>query len=406
MDALLDHVAGRFGSNGEASKDASLVRLNLGAGDLPLDGYVPIDRKTGDEVFPLNYPDESVYVVRASHVLEHLPRAQTIPALRDWARVLKPGGCCKIAVPDFDVIVRMHAAGQRGYEQYLMGGQVDDDDYHRTIWTENKLRMLMRNAGLRRVRRWVSEIKDCAALAVSLNLEGFKPEPVDVQSVQVVMSRARYVLSSTFTCVVNACQKLGMKQQEASGPYWQQGLTNALEHAIADGAEFVLVVDGDTVFDPDDVAELYRLIAGDPTIDAIAPIQMARGMPGPLATIAGDDGKPLANIPAEWFDRDLLKCRSAHFGLTILRSESFAKMPKPWFVGIPAPDGGWGDGRIDADVNFWLKWNDVGNSLYLAPLVCVGHVEEVVLHPSRQLTTIVQDAGEYRREGPPVEALR
>ncbi len=57
-------------------------------------------------------------------------------------------------------------------------------------------------------------------------------------------------------------------------------------------------------------------------------------------------------------------------------------------------------------MQFWLNWRDAGNSVFIAPMVCVGHVEEVVLHPSRQLTTIVQDVGEYRREGVPIEALR
>jgi len=51
------------------------TRLNLGAGDKPLDGYINLDRKTGQECFPLAYDDGSVDVIRASHILEHFPHA-------------------------------------------------------------------------------------------------------------------------------------------------------------------------------------------------------------------------------------------------------------------------------------------------------------------------------------------
>ncbi len=45
------------------------VRLNLGAGDSHLEGFTPIDRKLGSEVYTLAYKDESVDEIYASHVL-------------------------------------------------------------------------------------------------------------------------------------------------------------------------------------------------------------------------------------------------------------------------------------------------------------------------------------------------
>ena len=41
------------------------------AGDVVLEGFTPIDRKLGSEVYPLNYKDGSVDEIYASHVLEH-----------------------------------------------------------------------------------------------------------------------------------------------------------------------------------------------------------------------------------------------------------------------------------------------------------------------------------------------
>jgi hypothetical protein len=389
------------------------LRLNLGGGDGPQpDGYLNVDRKFGGEVFPLDYRDGSVDSIRASHVLEHFSHRQTFAVLQEWFRVLRPGGSIRVAVPDFDWICRQHLGGHRGIEGYLLGGHVDENDRHGAIFTENKLRALMHGAGFRRVRKWTSEIEDCAALPVSLNLEGFKAEPVNLKGgsggIMGVMSVPRYVQSTAMDCIFTAIHSLGVPVKMASGPYWHQVQELLFEMAIGAGAEYILAIDSDTTFTPDDVRELYRLIAASPNVDALAPVQMARGMPGPLATFAGPDenSKPLGQIPTEWFERDMIECRSAHFGLTMVRAASLRKLAKPWFMSVPDPSGSWGPQRTDADVQFWLKWREGGNSVFIAPMVCVGHVEEVVLHPSRQLTTIVQDVGEYRRDGVPVEALR
>lgn len=391
-------------------KPAEILRLNLGAGtDNPIDGYIPVDRKLGSEIFPLSYPDESATTIRASHCLEHLSYSKTLAVLLDWMRVLKPGGNMRIAVPDFDVICRMHLSGQRGVEPYVMGGHTDENDHHHAIFTETKLRMLMRGVGLRRIRRWKSELKtDCAALPVSLNLEGYKPDRVDLKAegVHVIMSMPRYVLSTTFIAVSQMLSTLHLPTQLVSGPYWHQLLTQAIEGAIKNGAKYVLAIDGDTAMYAADVLELYRLIESRPDVDAVAALQMARGLAGPLCTFEDAEGKPVTEVPLEWFEQDLVKCRSAHFGLTLLRCDKFAKLPKPWFQGRPDPDGGWNTGRIDADVAFWLQWNAAGNTLYTAPLVHVGHVEEVVLHCGRDLKTIVQSAGEWRSEGMPIESIR
>lgn len=175
-----------------------LIRLNLGSGSAPLAGYENLDRKTGQEVYPLNYGDSTVDEVRASHILEHFGFREVPAVLREWVRVLKPGGVLKVAVPDFDWIVRqfaraqfpevpdgvnplllvsMHTAeGEQVYptESYLFGGQDDENDFHKIAFNEWKLSALMRAVGLEDIRRWKSEIDDCASLAVSLNLEGTK----------------------------------------------------------------------------------------------------------------------------------------------------------------------------------------------------------------------------------------
>lgn len=103
------------------------MKLNIGSGG-DVEGYVSIDRKQGKEAYPLDYPDDSIEEVRASHILEHFPRGQVERVIREWVRVLKPGGCLKIAVPDFDWILAHRDDPM--WQGYLFGGQSDNNDFH------------------------------------------------------------------------------------------------------------------------------------------------------------------------------------------------------------------------------------------------------------------------------------
>lgn len=176
------------------------LKINLGSGEMPLRGYDNLDRKTGQEVYPLSgYADGSVDELRAAHILEHFGFFEVPLVLREWVRVLKPGGWMRIAVPDFEWIMRqmlhsnlpvvpadtptealvsMHTEDADGVmhpmECYLFGGQQDADDFHKMAFNEWKLSALMRSVGLTNIRRWTSELHDCASFAVSLNLEGRK----------------------------------------------------------------------------------------------------------------------------------------------------------------------------------------------------------------------------------------
>jgi len=55
-----------------------------------------------------------------------------------------------------------------------MGGQSDENDYHKSIWNLDKLRFLLEHIGLTKIQTWQSEIMDCASLPFSLNLQGVK----------------------------------------------------------------------------------------------------------------------------------------------------------------------------------------------------------------------------------------
>ena len=91
---------------------AGLNKLNLGAGDRPLPGWVNLDccRHPGiDEVGDVRdlsaIEDASFDIVRASHLFEHFHVNEMPALLGEWTRVLKPGGTLIVCVPDFRGLV-------------------------------------------------------------------------------------------------------------------------------------------------------------------------------------------------------------------------------------------------------------------------------------------------------------
>ena len=81
------------------------LRLCLGAGTRPLEGYVNCDLYPHagidcafDLMAPWPFKDHSVSEIYASHVLEHLPKYDAF--FREAWRVLEDGGRCRIRVPE------------------------------------------------------------------------------------------------------------------------------------------------------------------------------------------------------------------------------------------------------------------------------------------------------------------
>jgi predicted SAM-dependent methyltransferase len=60
----------------------------------------------------LPYDRNSVAVVYASHVLEHLHRGDTVRFLTHARQLLKPGGVCRVVVPDVHAIVTWYLANR------------------------------------------------------------------------------------------------------------------------------------------------------------------------------------------------------------------------------------------------------------------------------------------------------
>lgn len=387
------------------------IKLDLGAGEISPVGFTPLGRDQGSEIFPLAYDDNSVDVIRASHVLEHFPHGQIADVLKDWVRALKPGGVLRIAVPDFEELAKRYLDGKlmdAPAEYFVMGSQIDGNDFHKSLFDREHLRQRLSVAGLVLLRPWKSEIEDCANYDVSLNIEGTKPA-VSEMKVSASMSVPRLGFMDNFGCCFDALVPLGIKLRRQGGAFWGQALTKCLEMILEkDEPDAILTLDYDTVFTKANVARLIELMMAHPEADAIAALQSSRHLPTALFTVLGDDGKPLAEIPLESMQSDLKRIVTAHFGLTLIRANKLRDLARPWFHSVPDADGGWADEKkIDEDVNFWRKWHLAGNTLFLANRVTIGHAELMVRWPGPDLQAIFQPMREFNETGKaPEEAWR
>ena len=154
------------------------MRLNIGAGGDTEEGWEPWDISHGRDCRDMAaLASGTVDEIRASHVLEHIGLRETLPTLREWRRVLKPGGRLFVAVPDFKKIVGtwMQDEPHPHLEMYLMGGQSDEHDFHKAVFWFEKLAAQMEAAGFDRVGRCgpAGASWNCSHLPVSLNVEGF-----------------------------------------------------------------------------------------------------------------------------------------------------------------------------------------------------------------------------------------
>lgn len=74
------------------------VILNVGAGNKWIRGAIPLDWPQWDaDTMPIPYLDESVRAIHCYHFLEHC--THPIQVLREFQRVLKPGGVVYLCVP-------------------------------------------------------------------------------------------------------------------------------------------------------------------------------------------------------------------------------------------------------------------------------------------------------------------
>lgn len=587
-----------------------MIKLNLGSGDADraLDGYENLDKKNGKDAYPLaGYVEDSVDEIRASHILEHFGRRETLHVMQDWASKLKIGGVLKIAVPDFEVIATKQVKGEDlDFEGFVCGGQLDENDFHKAIFTKKQLTKMFQRLGFKDIQEWKSEIDDCASYPISLNLQGVKtglslyygeisfndeaykpllvewskarrndysqngedgiieaifdsigtqnkwclevgasdgvmfsntrrlveqgwnailiekdpelfdklvkncekypqvhlfneeinatgntldsimskvegcPKEIDLVCIDIdgqdwhiwnqmidftprvvcieycnegddsylipsigetgqagkeeikqlatsklyhncimtkynviaikndikasenavnapvrdsdvtkdlkikaIMSMPRLAFTDNIFAALRAFVPLKIDLEKGTGVFWGQVLTRLIEKQIEMDADYIFVVDYDTYFTKNQVIRLLQLMQENPEADAILPLQMKRECDIPLIGVTSKESRVYTQIPTKELEVELMPITTGHFGLTIFRTPSFAKLKKPWFLPIPDKNGGWDSGRRDEDIHFWHNFNESGLKAFLAPRIGLPHLQLMATLPGK-----------------------
>lgn len=133
------------------------VKLNLGCGHFPRDGYLNVDRRPLPgvdlvaEVDALPFAPGQVQEISSAHLLEHFPQEQLRRQLLPYFHaLLEDGGRLHAVVPDAEAMLARYADGSYPFShlrEVLYGAQDYDGDFHFNLFTPASLTALLEEAG-------------------------------------------------------------------------------------------------------------------------------------------------------------------------------------------------------------------------------------------------------------------
>ena len=183
------------------------LKLNLGCWKRNIPGFVNVDQCNMPHVhYQRNVDNLSVFedgaaeLIYASHVFEYFDRAKGLEVLKEWFRVLAPGGTLRIAVPDFakiSVIYNLYKNVDMALGLLYGKMEVPVEDrmktiYHKTVYDYDSLKGMLESIGFTNIRRYdwrktihkdhddhsqayIPHMDKEEGLLMSLNMEADKP---------------------------------------------------------------------------------------------------------------------------------------------------------------------------------------------------------------------------------------
>lgn len=124
--------------------------IHIDGGDYPHLDWCSIKR--------LPFPDNSMDLIYASHVISYFDREEIIPVLEEWRRVLSPGGTLRLSVSDFPVLCDLYLKGME-LDKILgpLFGRMkiwDQWVYQKTAYDTGSLLTLFDVCGFKDARWW------------------------------------------------------------------------------------------------------------------------------------------------------------------------------------------------------------------------------------------------------------
>lgn len=139
------------------------MKLHLGCGKRHIPGFVHIDAVDYPHIDHVASIDNLSFIQNGSvdliyncHVLEHFKRRDVERVLREWHRVLKPGGVLRISVPDFAKLCEVYQ--RYGKIDLIIGALFGRQDYlyniHYNVFDLPSLTDVLQRSGFNNVQQY------------------------------------------------------------------------------------------------------------------------------------------------------------------------------------------------------------------------------------------------------------
>jgi len=146
------------------------LAIGVGPKDLHAEGYINADIREApymdllfDASQTLPFEDESLNEILAESVLEHINHnvigvdplfrmTNSIKVLREWRRVLKPGGLLVLRLPNLRGVFKQYLAGNMtviDFIGYVYGGGEYAENYHKAGFDSKIISACLRAAGFK-----------------------------------------------------------------------------------------------------------------------------------------------------------------------------------------------------------------------------------------------------------------
>lgn len=120
--------------------------LDVGAGDVVTPGVVRVDPFYPETdvkamMWDIPFPDGSVDMIHSNNSLEHVAKADVIPTLREWHRLLKDGGTLILVVPDLEWACKfwLECQATEWSMDIIYGNQNHEGEFHKTGFSKQIL---------------------------------------------------------------------------------------------------------------------------------------------------------------------------------------------------------------------------------------------------------------------------
>lgn len=167
------------------------VKIHFGCGPVNFPGWINIDALSNPHIHLTGsfdaldtFNSDSVDLIYACHVLEHLNHVEHSLFLDKAYKILKPGGCLLLSVPDLKSLANLYLQTDNLSDIHaaIFGGQDYEFNYHKQGFDRKKLTNDLIAKGFKMIEDWNS-------------LTEFGQEGFDWSSKRITLDKKEYFIS-------------------------------------------------------------------------------------------------------------------------------------------------------------------------------------------------------------------